>query len=68
MSKYRVLYKEGRDIVHELRRWLRKLRREGLISGQELREIINEDLKRVRGLYMECHWRYIVEVFEEEYI
>jgi len=37
-----------------------------LISGEELREIINEDLKRVRGLYMECHWRYIVEIYAVE--
>jgi len=66
MSKYKVLYNEGKDLVQSIRMWLGKLRRDGLISGKEMREIINEDLKRVRGLYMECHWRYIVESFEEE--
>jgi len=66
MDKYRQLYKEGLSLVHSLRIWLRKLRREGLISGEEIREIINQDLKRVRALYMECHWRYITKICEEE--
>jgi len=66
MEKYRQMYKEGLSLVHSLRIWLRKLMREGLISEEEIREIINRDLKRVRALYMECHWRYITKIVEEE--
>jgi len=56
---YDELYSEGDELVRKLIKWLKKLREKGLVSGDEVRDIVNNDLKRIRKLYMKCMWEHI---------